>query len=80
MGFLALSIEPDAAEVAAAANKLGIQATVAITSDEVLAPFGVRGVPATAFVDAQGRVVAAATGVRDRGFFSRRIEALLGLR
>ena len=74
---MALSIEPDAAEVAAAALKLGLGGTVAITSDEILAPFGLRGVPSTAFVDGQGRVVASATGARDRAFFSRRAQALI---
>ncbi|MGC4113139.1 MAG: hypothetical protein QM765_00360 [Myxococcales bacterium] len=77
MGFLALSMEPDAAEVRDAVLELGLEGTVAITTDEVLAPFGARGVPATAFVTRDGRVVGSATGARDRSFFSRRAQALL---
>lgn len=71
-------MEPDPGAVRAAALKLGLEGTVAITTDEVLAPFGARGVPSTAFVSKDGRVVAAATGARDRAFFARRAQALLG--
>ena len=63
--------------MAAAAHTLGLGMTVAITTDEVLAPFGVRGVPATVFVTAAGRMVAAATGARNREFFGKRARALL---
>ena len=51
--------------------------TVAVTKDEVLGPLGARGVPATILVSAQGQVVGAATGARERGFFEERARDLL---
>ena len=57
---------------------LGIGLPVAITRDEILAPLGVRAVPSTVFVSADGTVVAAASGVRNERFFEERVRALLG--
>ena len=51
---------------------------VATTADEVLAPLGVRAVPSTVFVAADGTVVAAATGERGERFFEERVRELLG--
>lgn len=51
---------------------------MAVTDDEVLAPLGVRAVPSTVFVSADGTVVAAASGVRSEAFFEERVRALLG--
>jgi len=76
VGFLALSIEPDQATVREARDRLGIQMRVATTKDEVLAPLGIRGVPATVFVNAEGRLVGAATGERSAAFFAKRAAAL----
>lgn len=70
-------MEPDVAAVSAAALRLGLETQVAVTSDELLAPFGVRGVPSSVFITAGGRVVGAATGMRDRKFFGARARALL---
>jgi thioredoxin-like negative regulator of GroEL len=78
VGFLALSLEPDERLVREAAARLGIGMAVATTRDEVLAPLGVRAVPSTVFVAADGTVVAAATGARSEAFFERRVRALLG--
>lgn len=78
MGFLALSIEPDLDEVRAARDRLGLGVQVAVTRDEVLAPFGVSGVPSTIFVNAEGRIVGAATGERSAEFFRKHARALAG--
>ena len=77
VGFLALSLEPDEQLVRRAAQQLGIRMRVAISKDETLGPLGVNQVPSTVFVDAEGRIVAAASGERGRGFFERRVRALL---
>ena len=71
VGFLALSLEPDVDQVRSTAERLGLRVTVATTRDEVLAPLGARGVPATILVDSNGRVVGAATGARDQAFFEQ---------
>ncbi len=62
-----------------AAEKLGIRMELAVAESELLAPFGVRALPSTVFVSADGRIVAAATGARDEAFFDRRVRELLGL-
>ena len=63
--------------MSAAVLRLGLGGTVATTTDEILSPFGARGIPSTAFVSAQGRVVGVASGARDRAFFGERARALL---
>ncbi|MBI5542257.1 MAG: hypothetical protein HY901_00085 [Deltaproteobacteria bacterium] len=65
------------ASVREAVARLGLTLTVATTTDEVLAPFGARGVPATVLVNAAGRVVGAATGPREQAFFEERAKDLL---
>ncbi|HZH02918.1 MAG TPA: TlpA disulfide reductase family protein [Myxococcaceae bacterium] len=77
VGFLALSLEPDAELVRRGAEALGLKMTVATTEGEVLAPLFVNQVPSTVFLDAFGRVVAAASGARGRAFLERRTRALL---
>ncbi len=77
VGFLAVSIEPDEALVRAAAAKLGIQLTVAISESETLGPLAVNQVPSTVFVNEEGVIVAAASGERDRKFLEKRTRALL---
>jgi hypothetical protein len=77
VGFLALSLEPDRPLVAQAAVRLRIQMPVAIADGEMLGPLGVNRVPSTAFIDRAGRIVAASSGERSRGFYERRIRALL---
>ncbi len=79
MGFLALSVESDRADVLRTVNRLGLKLPVAFTSgeNEVLAPLGVRDVPSTIFVNAQGIIVSAATGPRKAGYFRRRVKELL---
>jgi hypothetical protein len=77
VGFLAVSIEPDPALVRAAAARLGLTLTVAISEGETLAPLFVNQVPSTIFVDPEGIIVAAASGARSEAFFRRRTRALL---
>lgn len=77
VGFLALSLEPDAQVVGAAAVRLGVRMKVAVADGEVLGPFGVNQVPSTIFVDRTGTIVAAASGERSRAFIERRVKALL---
>ncbi|MHB8872329.1 MAG: TlpA family protein disulfide reductase [Myxococcaceae bacterium] len=77
VGFLALSLEPDAEVVAAAAARFGVTMKVAVAEDEVLGPFGVNQVPSTIFIDRDGLIVAAASGERSRAFLERRVKALL---
>ena len=77
VGFLALSLEPDATVASRAARRLGVEMQVAVTDDEVLGPFGVSRVPSTVFIDARGVIVAAASGERSRGFLEARVKDLL---
>lgn len=51
---------------------------IAVAESELLEPLGVRGLPSTVFIDAEGRIVAAATGARSERFFDRRVRELLG--
>lgn len=64
--------------VAEAAKRMGIQMEIAVAQSELLAPLGVRALPSTVFVSADGRIVAAATGARDAAFFERRVRELIG--
>lgn len=75
--FLAVSLEPDAAEVRAAARRLGITMPIALARGEVLGPLGVRGIPSTVFVSRDGRIVIAASGYRSEGFLDARVQELL---
>ncbi len=54
-----------------------IEGQVALATGEVLGPLSVREVPSTVFVDAQGTIVAAASGPRERAFLSKRTRELL---
>ncbi len=76
VGFLAISLEPDVQTVSEAALRLGLEMTVATTHDALLDATGARGVPATLFVTAQGRLIGAATGARDQAFFERQAKRL----
>lgn len=77
IGFLALSLDPDPKAVREAAQALGIQMSIATAEGEVLGPLGVNQVPSTVFLNAEGTIVAAASGARKRSFFERRVQALL---
>lgn len=77
VGFLAVSIEPRKKLVQRGVAEIGIRMRVAISEDELLAPLGVKRVPSTVFVNAEGVVVAAASGERSRAFFEKRARALL---
>lgn len=77
VSFLALALEPDEAQVRAAAADLGIRMKVAVARGEVLGPLGVREVPSTVFVSRDGIVVAAASGERSERFFDARARDLL---
>lgn len=77
VGFIALSLEPDEARVRKAVRELGLDMTVATTTGEVLAPLGVREVPSTVFVDAEGTLRVAASGPRSAKFLEARARELL---
>ncbi len=79
LGFLAVSLDPDAAaaEAVAAEEKLGIRIAVS-EGGEMLGPLCVRAVPSTVFVDDRGIIAAAASGPRQRSFFERRARELVG--
>jgi hypothetical protein len=50
---------------------------VAIARGDVLQPFGMHAVPSTAFIAADGRIVALARGSQRRAFFEERARELL---
>lgn len=77
VGFLALSVEQDPGTVEAAAKRLGLSLEVAYAQSEVLGPLGVRLVPSTIFVDADGVIVAVVNGAKDAAYFERRVRELL---
>lgn len=77
VGFLAISIDQDAARVRKVARRLGLSIPVAIARGDVLEPFGMRAIPSTAFVSADGRVVALAKGSKRRSYFEARARELL---
>ena len=49
---------------------------VALAAGEVLAPLGVSEVPSTVFIDEDGIIRMAASGIRNRAFFERRMQEL----
>ena len=77
MGFLALSIEPDAQLVLAASQHFDIGAKVAIARSEALGPLGVNQVPSTVFLRADGILNAVASGPREAAWFEKRIVEIL---
>ena len=77
MGFLALSIDPDLSEVTEAAQKLGLKFQVASGPGDVMHPFGVRTVPDTIYLDANGQVVAVDRGPQGKAEFEKQVKALL---
>lgn len=77
VGFLALSIEPDAQLVLAASQRLNIGAKVAVARSEALAPLGVNQVPSTVFVRKDGVINAVGTGPKDPDWLERRIREIL---
>jgi len=80
VGFLALSVDPDIDEVTEGALHMGVHLTVASASSDVLAPFHVRQVPDTVYLDAHGKVVAFDRGPRNEAQFEARVKALLAQR
>jgi hypothetical protein len=80
VGFIALSLERDEAKVRRAVAELGVTMTVATVTGEVLAPLGVGEVPSTVFIDADGTLVAAASGPRSERFLAARARELLARR
>ena len=75
--FLAVSLEPDVTTVKKAAEELKIEMRVAVTEEEVLAPFGAKRTPATVFIDKSGKIVAAASGEKSERFLEARTKELL---
>ena len=77
MGFLAISIEPDAKLVLEASNYFNIGAKVAVAKSETLGPLGVNQVPSTVFLRADGILNAVASGPKDSAWFEKRIQEIL---
>lgn len=80
VGFLALCDEPDLEAVTRAAHAYDLRFAVASATSNPLRAFGVRSVPDTIYLDAQGRVVAFDRGPRSREQFEERVRALLAAR
>jgi hypothetical protein len=76
--FIALSLEQDPDKTRRGAEVFGVSMPVALAAGEVLAPLGVREVPSTVFIDEDGIIRMAASGLRDRKFFERRMRELTG--
>jgi hypothetical protein len=77
VGFLALSLEQDEARVRRAVEEWKLGISVVTATGEMLGPLGVREVPSTLFVDAEGIIAAAASGPRSQRFLAERTGALL---
>ncbi len=77
MGFLALSIEPDAQRVLEVSAQFNIGAKVAIAKSEALGPLGVNQVPSTVFLRTDGILNAVVSGPKDKAWFERRIQEIL---
>ena len=60
--FLAVSLETDTRRVRVAMERLKLTLPVATAESELLDPLGLDSVPATLFIDAEGRVVARVNG------------------
>jgi hypothetical protein len=77
IGFLAVSIAGPPARVRKAADQMGFDWPLAITDGNLLDALGISEVPATIFVDAEGRIVGVAEGAQEEPFFRRRTAWLL---
>ncbi len=77
MKFLALSLNRNPGQVERAAAKMGVTMPVAMAQGEMMGPFAVKVVPATLFVDANGKIIASVSGARSYGFLKARAEELL---
>lgn len=77
MGFLALSLEPDTELVTRTQQQLGLTLPIAIAHGEMLGPLGVRAVPSTVILDANGTIAAVASGARTQAWFTARLREVL---
>ena len=77
VGFLALSLEPDKAEVLEASHDLNLGMKVAIAKSEALAPLGVNQVPSTVFVRKDGIINAVGSGPKDYEWLERRVREIV---
>jgi hypothetical protein len=77
VGFLAVSLEQDAGRVRRAVAEWKLTMRVATATGELLGPLWVREVPSTVFVDAQGILVAAASGPKSQRFLAARVRELM---
>ena len=62
VGFLALSLDDDEDRVIEAAGRLELNATIAIARSDTMGPLGLSQLPGCAFLNADGTIVAAASG------------------
>jgi len=77
VGFAAVCITQSDARVRQAAARLGLTMPVAIAQGGMLGPLSVKYVPTTLFIDAEGKIVASATGQRSYEFLRDRARELV---
>ncbi len=77
VGFLALSLEPDKAEVLEASHQLNLEMKIAIAKSEALAPLGVNQVPSTVFVRKDGIINAVGSGEKAPQWLERRVREIV---
>ena len=75
--FLAVSLETDTRRVRVAMERMKLSLPVATAESELLEPLGLDSVPATLFVDAEGRVVGRVTGLGSKAELKSQAERLL---
>jgi hypothetical protein len=74
---LAISIDQDVSRVRKTAQRLALSMSVAVARGDVLEPFGMHAIPSTAFISADGRIVAVAKGSRRQAFFEEHASELM---
>lgn len=75
--FVEVSILQERRGTLAAAARYGLEGTLAMTTGNLVALLGVSGVPATAFVSAEGRIVGVVEGPVGEAALTEAVEELL---
>ncbi|HMV68233.1 MAG TPA: hypothetical protein PKA64_15405 [Myxococcota bacterium] len=75
--FVEVSILPNRAGTLAAAKRYGLEGTLAMTTGNLLELLGVNGVPTTAFVSADGRIIGVAEGMIGEKALDDAVKSLL---
>jgi hypothetical protein len=74
IGFLALSLEADEADVFDAAAHAEVDSTLAVAQGEAMGPLGLKEVPSTVLLDERATIVATLTGLHDEAELERWIK------